>query len=783
MDPDNAYISFNDLIEKYPIPDYNEADTRAKIIDKIIIDCLGWTEDDIQRETYNDAGFIDYGIHLNNNPILVIEAKKSGEYFEVPATNSNRNYKIGGIISTIDNLKAAIDQVQRYCVEIGCKYAAVFNGHQMILFTAITVGKPWREGNCLIFHSFADIKENFMFFWNILSRENVINGSLGLNLESSRKKLSYTKIMDLFTTVHNTYARNKLYTFIRPISELIFSELLDDSRIEILRECYVYGRSSNPEMTEMEQYFVDKVPHHLAECFKIKDIIESAKKAGIFQQELEKTRKDSVGDLIVLLGGIGAGKSTFLNRFFKLLLKDRENLLWFYIDFRQSSVDANTIEDFILSKIKDKWKNEYLKIFIGILNDYGFTVDENDKKKYFVSLFNLLHKLGFSISLVIDNVDQHDTNFQEKIFIEANHLKETLKTLTIIALRESTFMISSSMGVFDAYTFPKFHIASPNFLTVIIKRIEFTLKKLEQKDPGFFPDLNASDRDNIVKYFKILVASLSRSNQQSTMIVNFIDSISVGNMRDALEMYSNFIISGNTNIDEIFTKYEQSKSYQIAYHQFIKAIILGEHKFYSQDNSKIMNVFDFDYSLGDSHFTQLRILKYLEDNLNKSTRIGRGYVLINKLVQEADNVSINKSIIIDSLLRLARFNLIEFDNQSKDRVTTAEYVKITYSGKYYLNFLIYEFVYLDSVFIDTPLSDQKLVQDLKRLVNEVDLGTRLKRTRMFVDYLVEAEETEFKERPEYTSSSFTNTHFTAGINQKYSIREKWLLENKTIQNL
>jgi len=770
MNPDDGLKNFNDIVNKYgqQMVLFNEAETRAKIIDYILRESLGWDEGDIKREDHVASGFTDYQLVIDGICRLVIEAKKAGTYFDIPRTKTSRTLRIGGALSTVPNLMNALNQVRKYCDDIGCKYAAVFNGYQMIIFSAITIGKPWKDGYCTIFYSLDDIKDNFSLFWNLLSREQVKGGSLVKYVDIGKSTLTFEKPIDSIHNADSLWTRNALYTYIQPISDLIFSELLDEQRTQIMKECYVFDRSNKQLGTELESYFVDTMPH-FAEQYRVKEFTEREKKAGAFEKDyLSKTQNKAKGSIIVLLGGIGSGKSTFVHRFFKVVLADRANLLWFYIDFRKVSNNEQEIENFITKQMFEQWKEKYKQKLDPELEKNGFLVPSDNLKDFFSKLFGLLRTMSFSITLIIDNVDQHETSFQENLFIISSHLSNVFKTVTIIALREETFLSSTRTGVFDAYYIPKFHIASPDFVSMVLRRVRFTIKMLRSEYLQYSP----SDKDNLMKYFSIIESSLTKKNQEARKLVNFIDSISVGNMRDALRMFNYFIVSGNTNIDEIFATYARAGSYQIAYHQFLKSIILGEHKYYSQEKSHLMNLFDLDTSLTDSHYHCLRILKYLFDRQNKKSDIGRGYVNIDDLISTADIVSIRKEVIRDSLLRLSHFNLVEFDNQSRTNLTFASYVKITHAGRYYLANLIYEFVYLDSVLIDTPIWDSFLRTKLQKLSIDPDLAKRLERTEIFVNYLKQAELLELKEHPEYASSDFTNYRFGESIADRFPALKK-----------
>ena len=778
MHPDEGYKNFTVLYKELSesLLNLNEANTRAKIIDRFLKECLGWPESAITREDRNDVGYTDYQLIMSNRTQIIIEAKKTGEYFEIPPAQYRRHFKVGGVLQSIPNLTSALNQARNYSVDIGCKYAAIFNGHQLVIFSAITIGKSWKEGYCVVFHSLEDFKMNFALIWNILSYDSIRSGSLVSYVDFVKSDLVFQKLIQGIHNRDQTYARNDLYTYLQPISNFIFSELLDEARTEVLKQCYVFDRSNSQLGDEFNVFFTDRLPH-FSQKFKIKEILEREKKGGVFEREFlskkQNQNRNRKGSLMVLLGGIGSGKTTFIHRFFKIVLADHENLLWFYVDFRYTSPSPDVIQAYILEKISQEWDEKYSQLLSPLLSDIGFAVNEPDKKVYFSKLFNLLNRLGFSISLIIDNVDQHDINIQERIFMEEIHLTVIFKTVTIMSLREETFLTSTKTGVFDAYDIPKFHISSPNFISVINSRLDFAIKVIPTEF-NFSPDVASK----LIKYFKIIKSSLILGNPQSERLINFMESISVGDIREALRMFNYFTVSGNTDVTEIFKIFDDTGAYQIAYHQFIKSIILGERRYYVQDKSQLMNVFDFDTSITDSHFTQLRILQYLKNRQNKSSksRIGRGFVDINELINSTEEISIPRPVVIDSLSRLAYFRLIELDNQSKTNIDEASFVRITPAGIYYVNSeLISDFTYLDTIFVDTPISDIVVFDNLKPLIDVIELIKRIERTETFINYLVQAEESEYSSRPEYNGHELTQRRFAAEIREKFLTQKEYIL--------
>ena len=244
----------------------------------------------------------------------------------------------------------------------------------------------------------------------------------------------------------------------------------------------------------------------------------------------------------------------------------------------------------------------------------------------------------------------------------------------------------------------------------------------------------------------------------------------------SLDLFANFLISGNTKIDEMLGIYRNSGAYQIAYHQFLKSIMLGDYRYYSQEQSQVMNLFDFNPEYSASHFLCLKILSYAKDHLNNDSEVGRGYISINALRSLGSDVFINAKAIEDSLQRLATYGLIVLDTRSSETLEGASFFKITECGDYYLDVLINRFAYLDLIVSDTPIADTDFVEDLRKVVHLSDLESRFDKTERFIDYLQEMEERDMNLNPEYRQSPLANYQFVSGMQSQFEKERRYIVK-------
>jgi hypothetical protein len=289
---------------------------------------------------------------------------------------------------------------------------------------------------------------------------------------------------------------------------------------------------------------------------------------------------------------------------------------------------------------------------------------------------------------------------------------------------------------------------------VIQNRIRYALDVLErggEEMKVIMPGGIEFDADAIGDFLRIVERSIF---QQNRSISEFIEAICFGNMRLALQMFTTFLISGATDVDKMLLIYRREGAYYVAFHEFVKSIMLGDRKYYKESQSPIMNLFDCGTERNSSHFTSARLLQSLAARRNQSSREGDGYIPVGDLLRESEEVFDNLEDAVRTLSRLVARQLVEVNTRSTESIEGAEYVRLTSAGWYYRSFLMSSFCYLDLVLQDTPIDDPGTLGVLTESVRQVDnlsdkaelklvrMDARFERVQAFLTYLGQQEEAE-----------------------------------------
>ncbi len=799
--------------------DLNEADTRFQIIDEILTKILKWPKETITTEKYISGNRADYVLKKDKRPLLVIESKKNQKYFTLPE-NANFSADFQKVLMekliTDENILEAVVQVREYAEDLLCQFAAICNGKTWIIFKVTSTIKPWKKLPAYVIKDISYFINNLTVAQNLLGYEAVINqGSLNKNIGVSKKTYSeifYPKnnIIAYETPVNsNSYAaplKTLSNNFLGPIPEL-------DK--EFMDRCYVTNKGIHDNLQKDVQGFLHDSLTPYYENLGFRDFTDD-KRGGAFGQRIAKTVKNkNLNSVMILFGGKGAGKSTFIKR---LLYHTQPIEISMYsqvalITLLYSSQSKEELTKEIWQKLLESIDKENLRnanretllktfstefevyksqILVGL--DEKSETYQNLVREFLLSRLNDIKGLSEKISLLfknknkalvifIDNMDQLPPDLQDVCFLTAGEISEKLGCLVIVSMREERYYEANSRGVLDAYQSPGFHLSAPVIPEVIIKRIDYILYNLEYTEDidSEYGIKNLSDLRTLKAFLEICKAQLKL---KTSPLSYFLRYATHGDVRLALEFFKGFLTSGYTNINEM----APHKDWVFQVHQVIKPMMIPSRFFYDERKSKISNIYQLRNDTGSSHFTGLRILNHLHNNLGDKS--SKGFIDVKYLIQTFDGKYDSKIDCINHLDIYLEKGLIEANNRVEKFSEDVNQIKITALGNYIYEYLAYNFAYIDLISLDCGLFDESLnnafIQSAGReleLYYKRDfmgrINLRIERVRNFVDYLKKIENQEFID----LSLSSTEPKFSQKLEKSIETSIKKILksaENKLI---
>ena len=169
MEPiDAAYAAFEALTresEAYLNSIETEADTRLKIIDRLLVEVLHWPYAEISTEAATEGGFADYVCRVQERARLIVEAKRDGRSLGVEGRPSGAAFKLSGGVFKAESAKEGIAQAIRYCGAKNAELACVTNGREWIIFrgTRLGDGLETRDGMAFVFSHLVESSRSSLF--------------------------------------------------------------------------------------------------------------------------------------------------------------------------------------------------------------------------------------------------------------------------------------------------------------------------------------------------------------------------------------------------------------------------------------------------------------------------------------------------------------------------------------------------------------------------------------------------------------------------------------------
>lgn len=563
---DQGHQALNKIIETYgalKLGDANEAETRFKVIDSLLMDVLGWHKDDIAVEpACTEFGHTDYADYLISTATtsIIVEAKRAGACFTLP--NNLKSGRLGGVLS-IGAVGEAIQQARQYCQKKSAQFAVVTNGDTWVVFPAIrTDGIEFNETQARIFRDLEDIGKRFVEFWELLSRQRVIEGNLEKELLRGRDDFLTRRAITLLKDPDARLGRNTLYSHLSAAVEKVLTDegLTEDP--EALDFCYIRDSERTGFDARLRMHLIDPKPQLGIAATRVRT---SKKSHDYFDKKISHS-KALQSKFFLILGQVGAGKSTFLS--YTRLVSARAaidaSMGWLYVDFKKATKQdiprvflytqlLKLIEDdkeFGLGDfektVQPAFQDEIDKLARGALyllkkaDPVAFDKEisnlmmreRNEIVPYVDKIISFLAKQR-PVFIAIDNVDQIDNDSrQTEIFAEAQALAQKHSVNIIVSLRDTTFRRYRTSPTFDAFELEALYIDPPSVVPVLSRRFAYARKLLEGQKVELVLEGGARFKvEDLGAFFEIASQSLL-----SVQGADLIATLSGGNVRRGLSL-------------------------------------------------------------------------------------------------------------------------------------------------------------------------------------------------------------------------------------------------------
>lgn len=429
--------------------------------------------------------------------------------------------------------------------------------------------------------------------------------------------------------------------------------------------------------------------------------------------------KNLNNQVLLLIGSVGSGKSTFTTYLKEVALEEkiRESTHWINLNLNDAPVNKEEIYKWtkktIINNIKIKFNNidfDSLTFILELYNEEIISLkkgvlslfDVNDTKykellaenilkfqedidltldKYILRLINEKNK---ELVIVLDNCDKRNVEEQLLMFEVANWLKDNIKTIVFLPLRDTTYENHKYDKPLDTVVKDLiFKINPPNLEQVLASRIGYISRLSNNNKDGFYLLANgikvkypSKDEE---KYLKSILNSLFNNNFFKKLISGFAGR----NIRNGIEIFLDFCKSGHINEAEITKIIKSNSEYVLPNHLISKVFIRGNKVYYTDSNSRIKNLL---YSVPSDEipdpFVRVSILKYLFDNrfTTDAHKSLTGYIKTDLLIKFLNSLGHDENRTIEELKLFLRLNLIENESLNPDFFNTQDLIKITSIG-------------------------------------------------------------------------------------------------------
>ncbi|MEP1781633.1 type I restriction endonuclease [Reichenbachiella sp.] len=647
----------------------------------------------------------DYVVVKSGFPLIVIEAKRPGE-----------------------DLEEAFREGRMYAAELNSEFEHDLNPCRKII---VSDGKRIFAGfwdSDVPIHKFdsdnyssSDIK--FSAFVDFACNETLLKelDELNKKLRKGKRFHKPTRMLGGKTVQNEELVPNSFGTTISLEFRNLFNPNTREERIDVVRNAYVKSRARLKHVDPIEKIIRGINPPSITNT----TLIQDSSKPNELLNRLKQYNKLH-GQLLLLVGNVGSGKSTFTDYVREVALPSeiKESTVWLYVDLNKAPLEKDYIYDWIKNNLIERFRlnfddgldldssdtlmklfavevNQFKKRFAKLLGEGSEKYNEklvdlieknlSDKDIHLKSLARFIcGERGKLLVVVLDNCDKRNREDQLLMFDVANWLKEYLRCLVFLPLRNTTYDHHRKEPPLDTIIKDLvFRIEPPIFSEVLYKRINFALRSMSGKTNSLQFDLPNGMRVEYPQseqgYF---LACILKSVFQNHFFNRIITALTGRDIRKGLEIFLDFCKSGHISEDHIY-KIRQSKGDFVLPNYLINRVLIRGNRKYFSDFGFVRNLFHSEPSdKVPNPFARISILRWLKNRYrlhgpNKT----KGYHKVSDLIKELNSHGHSEKRISSEIKILIGSRLIATESQNVNDFEADELIIITSSGFVHLELL------------------------------------------------------------------------------------------------
>jgi cold shock CspA family protein len=755
----------------------SEEDSKLQIINRVLTEVLCWPHANIACENKHENGFSDYIVKENQMPCFLIEAKRIGKVDVVTAKRNQVRYlKLSG--SSLKNCIEGVNQATSYCNTNGLVLSVLTDGITWIIFKTFVLGEPFINKEAIVFPSLEAIESDFSLFYELLSREFINQRLYNVifdNVHNKRVNLSQEFYSAVPEGEIKLSQKSDIAFDLDKVFEKYLSAMAGNDDEELLIECFVESRESRIADFSLEKMTAN-VLGNITTDKGVNEQLNTLIESTVSSDDSGKLGADQT---VFIVGPTGAGKTTFLDRFFKKTLTRavKEKCAVININCLDSSGNEETIISWLTDKfisviertmyngspswnqLMSLYQGEYLKRAQGV-DKYLY---ESDKGKFKIKFGEFMEELvekdreGYLIRLlkdliqnrkilpifVIDNTDENSITFKQKVFQYLQSIRREVKhSMSIFPVTDKSAWSFSKTDIFGIYDSRSFFLPTPSPREVFRKRAEYLKGKIDviKKDSArgrYFADkgiqISIDDLDGFTKVLESIFVDHDFTSKTIGQLTNY-------NIRRTLKLSQRVLTSSIIKIEDLIRSFISEKPVVTRYTKFIDALLKGNYQLHKKgDTPEIIPVYDVDSKVKQSPLLMLRILTLLQTTLNNGRTIDEQHLEVNSIVSYFDALGGSEVATENSLISLLNSSLIEPYDNSINKLSPEQKLAISHKGKAHLDLASKNSVFFYQMALTTYLVDKDIAENIRNIYKtEENFSERISKVKsVFATYLLD----------------------------------------------